>query len=113
VKQADGLAIGGALADPDGDDIPNLVEFGRGLDPLTPSINGLPVASLTNGQWTVAFTRNPAATDLIYTVQVSADLVTWADGSTYSSAAQHAEHRRHERHHSQGLSRRLHGRARQ
>lgn len=80
-------AIGGILADPDADGIENLIEFGLNLDPLTASNTGLPVAGSSGGQLTLAFTRNPAATDLHFTVQVSSDLLTWTNGSSYSAAA--------------------------
>ena len=45
------------------------------------------MAGSSGAPLTLAFTRNPAATDLRFTVQVSPDLVTWFDGSTYSAAA--------------------------
>ncbi|MGI8605417.1 MAG: galactose oxidase-like domain-containing protein, partial [Verrucomicrobiales bacterium] len=83
---ANNPAISGPLADRDGDGIVTLIEFGLDLDPLTPSTSGLPVPGTSNGQLTIALTRNPAATDLRFTVQVSPDLITWTDGSTYAAA---------------------------
>jgi hypothetical protein len=85
--EANNPAVGGALADFDRDGVVHLVEFALALSPLTPSVAGLPIAGRSNGQQTIAFTRNPAATDLVFIVQVSADLATWTDGSTYSAAA--------------------------
>ena len=78
-------AIAGALVDVEGDGIVNLIEYGLDLNPLAPSPGGMPVAARTGGQLTLAFTRNPAATDIVFTVQVSGDLATWLDGSTYSA----------------------------
>ena len=86
-SDANDPAVGGILADPDPDGIENLIEFGLNLDPLTASNTGLPVAGSSGGQLTLAFTRNPAATDLRFTVQVSSDLLTWTNGSSYSAAA--------------------------
>jgi hypothetical protein len=79
--------ISGPTADPDHDGIPNLMEYALGLDPKTPSVTGLPVLGqqTVNGKnyLTLTFTKPRTISDVQYTVQVSADLVTWNSGPSY------------------------------
>jgi phosphatidylinositol-3-phosphatase len=76
-----------AQADPDGDGALNLLEYAFGSDPHSarskPSIQIVPDANHLK----ISFDRSLAATDLTYTVQVSSDLATWSDGSSYSASA--------------------------
>jgi hypothetical protein len=69
-------------ADPDGDGIPNILEFALGGDPLIPNTAALPAMSMVSHDNTphlrLSVPRNPEATDLIFTVEVSADLITWS-----------------------------------
>jgi expansin len=72
--------ISGDSADPDGDGIPNLLEYAMGLDPkvANPSplklqfgqVGGLSVPELN-------YTMNVLATDVTFTVEESTDLVSW------------------------------------
>lgn len=82
--------IAGPAADPDGDQIANLVEYALALDPLAPSAGGLPSASVVtvtgDGYLAITFPRATMATDATVAVEVSADLATWTPGSTYSAA---------------------------
>jgi hypothetical protein len=74
------------LADPEGDGVCNIMEFARGSDPL--KVEHFPIATPSLGQYVyLSFPRSSSATDLRYTVQASADLETWADGSSYSSTS--------------------------
>ena len=81
-------AIRGDLADPDGDGIPNLLEYALDLDPKAAETTGLP----TVGQMTVAgsthltltYTQVIAATGITYLPQVSGDLTTWNGNSSYT-----------------------------
>lgn len=76
--------ISGELADPDRDGVVNLLEYGLGMNPLLPSVMGLPSGGrAADGRLTLSFTRNPAATDLRFTVQVSDTVGNWTDGSIY------------------------------
>ena len=78
-------AISGDGADPDGDGVVNLLEYALNLDPKIPGVGGLPTgATVTiNGSryLTLTYTQVIAATDLLYTPQVSADLTTWSAGT--------------------------------
>lgn len=63
-------SIAGPAADPDGDGIPNALEYALGLDPNVAATNGLPTFSLvtTNGATygALTFTRVKTATDIDY-----------------------------------------------
>jgi glucose/arabinose dehydrogenase len=76
------VPIGGYIApdgDGDGDSIGNLIEYAYGFDPTTRnSTNGLAFAATGGGTGaTASFRRDPRATDLIYELQASDDLITW------------------------------------
>jgi surface-anchored protein len=70
----------GPAADPDGDNIPNALEYALGLNPNEPSSTGLPTFSLisTNGETygALTFTRVKAATDIDYLPSVRGDLIS-------------------------------------
>ncbi len=77
----------GATDDPDGDGVPNLLEFALGLDPAVGDINGdgLPVVETAGGFLTLTYVRTQPS-DVIYEVQATSDLSatgSWsADGVT-------------------------------
>ena len=78
-------AISGDGADPDGDGVVNLLEYALNLDPRTAGVGGLPTSgtvAVNGSQYlTLTYTQVIAATDLVYTPQVSGDLATWSAGS--------------------------------
>jgi Calcineurin-like phosphoesterase/Purple acid Phosphatase, N-terminal domain len=77
--------IAGDHADPDGDGLRNIFERAFATNPLVPRPS--PVAGSAVGDFSaLTFPRSLAATDLVFTVQASADLATWHDGSRYSSS---------------------------
>ena len=78
-------SVSGDLADADGDGVVNLLEYALGLDPEVPAVGGLPTSGVVtvggNQYLTLAYTQVIAATDLVYTPQVSGDLATWSSGT--------------------------------
>ena len=83
-------AISGDLADPDGDGIPNLLEYALNLDPKIAKTTGLPTAGQTTvgGQQylTLTYTQLIGTPGITYLPQVSGDLSTWNGGSGYTVA---------------------------
>ena len=82
--------IVGDTATPAGDNIPNLMKYALNLNPKTSGAAGLPVAGTVkdasnNTYLTLTYTNVIAATDIIYTVEVSGDLKTWNSGSDYTA----------------------------
>ncbi len=77
-------AIAGDTADPDHNGISNLIEYALGAPAVNATSVPLPIPSYTGDYLSLTFTRPTTATDVTYTVQVSDDLVTWHNGSTYA-----------------------------
>jgi hypothetical protein len=79
-------AISGHHADPDGDGSPNLLEFALNTDPRTANSSAFPVitSAADNGTnyLTLTATKNPAATDIQFSAEVSADLNVWTNDVT-------------------------------
>lgn len=71
------LELSGPLADPDQDDLTNLMEYALGLDPKSADATGLPEMGNTSTDWTYTYTRPADRSDLAYTVEVSTDLIFW------------------------------------
>lgn len=65
------------LADPDGDGVPNLVEYALSMDPQSPSSSGLPALSLADAGTRLSLTFFRARSDVDYVVEGSSDLATW------------------------------------
>ncbi len=84
----DTLAAADHHADPDGDLLPNLLEYAFLADPHIPSPEALPAATILTAEASpylgIRFPRRPAPAELLYLVQMSADLNAWTDGSSYS-----------------------------
>jgi hypothetical protein len=76
-------AVSGDLADPDGDGIPNLMEYALGLEPRQPDQTGLPFAKIMDDYFTLTYNRRKGATDLSLVVEVSDDLLIWRTGAPY------------------------------
>lgn len=75
--------ITGPQADPDGDHLPNLLEYVLGLDPFASDIPGFE-PGFADKRLSITYPRNTGATDATLTVQWSDDLHTWrTDGITH------------------------------
>jgi hypothetical protein len=79
----------GDEADPDGDGIPNLLEYALSTHPLVADPPPLQ-AGQSGGRLTLTFTRNPQRPDLRYTVEVSPDLdpANWSPLAVSEAGAQ-------------------------
>jgi hypothetical protein len=78
--------IAGDTADPDGDKLPNLLEYAFAKDPLVAGTNPF-TAGLAAGKFQLRFPRNTFATDIAVVVQQSIgsltnwnNLLTWTNG---------------------------------
>ncbi|MFH1500201.1 MAG: LamG-like jellyroll fold domain-containing protein [Verrucomicrobiota bacterium] len=69
--------------DEDGDGMPNLLEFALGLDPAASSADGLPSTNVEQDHLTLTLARNPAATGLLFSVEVTGNLMDWLAGEEH------------------------------
>jgi fibronectin-binding autotransporter adhesin len=74
-------------ADPNHNGISNLIEYALGGEPLATTSESaiLPRISIVANHLSLQFTRQPALTDIILTVQASEDLTTWSDIASSTS----------------------------
>lgn len=72
--------ISGPDADPDGDDIPNLIEFASGKDPRSADAESPIRYALENDTFILEFVRDPAATGVEILGEASRNLVGWISG---------------------------------
>jgi hypothetical protein len=69
-------SVSGDLADPDGDGLANLMECDLGLQPKLPSVNVFS-PRIDAHHFTLTYTQSKSATDVLLTLETSADLLTW------------------------------------
>lgn len=67
-------AISGETADPDGDGIPNLLEYALNLEPKIADVGGLPKMAVQGGYLTLTYTEVKAAIDIVYAVQAAGEV---------------------------------------
>ena len=81
-------AICAETADPDGDQLANLIEYALILDPKVPNLSPI-TTSRSSGYLTLTAPRNTALTDdILWNAEVTADLKTWQPaGITTNSAS--------------------------
>jgi hypothetical protein len=73
-------SITGLTADPDGDSLPNLLEYAFDLDPR--SASAMPgTISATATEWTFTYNRPPGRADVSVAVEFSPNLVDWGSSS--------------------------------
>lgn len=60
------------------DGLSNLAKYALGLDPRATVVSGLPVVAVSATEWIYRYERPSSASDLVYAVEVSADLATWS-----------------------------------
>ena len=82
---ANNPAIAGDSADPENDDIPNLLAYAYAFNPLVINTNPL-VCKLTGNRFQLDFPRNTSANDISYNVQSSWNLTTWSNLMTFTAA---------------------------
>jgi len=84
--QINNPAISGITADPDGDGVPNLLEFAVGGNPLVPDATNATVraSSLPAGQVAVQFQERNQLGDVTRSFQSSTDLVHWTSATPVS-----------------------------
>lgn len=70
-------AISGANADPDGDGIPNLIEYALGLNPKSADAGANTSVSAVGGEWVFTYSRPAGLTDITYSVEYSTNLSLW------------------------------------
>lgn len=69
--------IAGEAATPAHDGISNRLKYALGLDPFADSVESLPALTLNGGVLSLTYNRVLAATDILYTVEWTSDLITW------------------------------------
>jgi hypothetical protein len=84
---ANNNSIAGDLADPDGDGIPNLLEFALASDPNKAAADGTISGAIDTNHFQLFLRRNTAATNVTYIVQAADPLGAWTDVMTYTGAA--------------------------
>lgn len=81
-------AISGATADPDGDQLANLLEYALlGLAPKFPNPSPVTLIDL-NGYLALSATKNPAASDLTWAAEITADPEFWEPAITTTNTTQ-------------------------
>ncbi len=80
--ELDDPTLTGYAADPDGDGLPNLLEYAFGLDPLLADADAdtVPTAARIEGRLEFAYIRRTDAPDLAHVPEVSGTLNEWSSG---------------------------------
>jgi hypothetical protein len=69
--------ISGETADPDFDNLANLIEYALGLPPTSPDLSPLEILEV-DGFLAISGARNPAATDIIWGAQAAGNMDVWS-----------------------------------
>jgi hypothetical protein len=85
-EQLSNPAVAGETADPDGDGLPNLLEYALGADPLAPDSTAHQpnAASTSDGHLVLTYFQPDSRSDLAYAVEWTADLAaaSWQTGAS-------------------------------
>lgn len=75
-------SVSGDTADPDADNVANLLEYAFGLNPKQADTTGLPGIQVQSGKPTLTYRHSKAAADLDLVVETSTNLLdgTWSSG---------------------------------
>jgi len=79
-------AVSAENADPDGDALPNFIEYALSLDPRAPSLSTI-TTSQSGGYQTLTAAKNTDATDILWNADVTADLINWQSAVTTTDSA--------------------------
>ena len=86
--------VSGWNADPNGDGLPNLLEYALNRDPKATNGNGVFTPTVRhdtfdgNDYLTISYTRRKPPRDVSYHVETSDDLMIWSEGATYTQESQ-------------------------
>jgi hypothetical protein len=90
--ELDNPAISGETADPDADQIANLIEYALGLAPKSPDI--LPVNRIDRDSYlALSATKSPGATDITWSAECCAGLTSWDPAVTTVNSSSNFEAR--------------------
>ena len=82
VSERGDVSISGDTADPDGDGVPNLLEYAFGTDPRSATSHVQPTGSLVSAEgrpyFALTFRRLILGYEVNYDAEVSNDLTTWS-----------------------------------
>ena len=79
-------SISSETADPDGDQLANLIEYALALDPKTPDTS--PVAMIdSSGYLALSTAKNPGATDITWSAETTNNLVSWSQSVILTDTA--------------------------
>ena len=73
--------LSGAAGNPDGDSLPNLLEYAMALEPKISNATSVVSATLSNGVFKLSFPHYKPATDAPLSVEVSSDFVNWSSAA--------------------------------
>lgn len=83
------LSVTNPVDDPDGDGLTNLAEYAFGSNPVESRSAANPVVAMVQSSpdtyLAITYTRPKSTTDLMYLVEVSADLGTWGSGNSFTT----------------------------
>ena len=83
--------VSGDMADPDGDGLSNLLEYGLGLPPKEPTLQDRPRARIEAGRMLMTYTLAVDAPDVDVRLEFSENLVAWGDAQPWTELREQLE----------------------